>query len=553
MKNIAELARFVRFQLSQLKAQNKHHEFEHLCRHFARLRLCDRILPATGPVGSGGDQGRDFESYQTYLAGKGLGTSSFMGLGQDKRLVFACSLQDKIQQKIRADVTTICSGPNPVDVIYFFTEADIPVGARHILQKWARDTFNVELEIFDGQALSELLSSADVFWIAEEYLSVPADYYPQPRESESRYERNRSHWFLEEQVPTNYADFFEIKYGLRCATFEEKLKPDLSRWIKLIEQFAVPGSSIQLKRKASYEIAVAALRGQNNVDKYAPLVDEYFSSIDSLQDPADLVDACTLLSYCSSARCVGHSTRDPGQLHDWRIRLVRRFMKKLDASYKEGLPDKTFSVRPYAELYAEAISKAMYDKTKRGSVRPPWYGRKFAHVVPQEMSWIDIPGPGYSKVKAQQFIQNRYRNAIRPIRNSLVKLLENSDFRTAIRAMREEGYRDWHILLVISNVIVQHRMESRFGSKADSRELSKETMKEMWRDEPADSEVPSMKLFSREVIDLRKKFTWVTIGKTWGLEAPRRTPDFDALKRMLITRYGCGVDDVEHEDLFPEI
>lgn len=979
MKNVAELARYVRFQLSQLRAQNKHHDFEHLCRHFSRLKLCDRILPATGPVGAGGDQGRDFESYQTYLADHGLGNSSFAGVGQSKRLVFACSLQNKkIKEKIRADVKTICTGPTPVDAAFYFAEADIPVGSRHELQDWAREKFSVQLEVFDGQALSEMLCSPEVFWLAEEYLGVPADYYPQPHEPESRYEKYRAHWLAEERRPENYADFFEIKYALRQATFDAKLKPELSRWIKLMEMFAPPGSESHLKRKAQYEIAVAALRGQNNLDKYKHYVDGYFVAIDRLEDPADLVDASTLLSYCSTARCAGHSARDAAQLHGWTVQLERRlksllknattsglrcvllellgmssrlpfrkgvepnvqvddmfrywlrltkeipkaplfpleqfanvltviaphigddarysrltqdvdkllesrtggfvaaekcrdravsymeadqfipaikqlhsarirwfsaetikgsvlsmltlahcysklgldyaaayyslgamivafrsekeslkplfcraaflaadyffragasvtylqtltlafhahgayakapgdldqhddlqrasahciilralakrfnpeiaravdramaewpveeewkaelqaasedselpyykesaqsllqkiqeqltgipfgdlgrirriewsalgiywivthantydetriaeefvatcqivaadlagvdlallpttveinvelnsgdsfaivdkpdnlksawevtfprawladmghvqelregigavaaavlhgcsvltdaqFMRKLEVSYKEGLAAKTFSVRPYAELYAEAISRAMYEKLDRGSMRPQWYGLRFAHVVPREIAWIDTPGPGYSRAKSDEFIRNRYRNAVRPIRFSLPRLLETEELRSVIVTMRGEGYRDWHILLVICNLILQHRSEVRFGANADFRTLSKEMLQEMWRDEPAEFDLPPIELLKSELVESRKKFTWLTIGKTWGLEAPRRTPDFAAFEKLLTVRYGCKTDDVAHEEIF---
>jgi hypothetical protein len=80
MKNVVQLAAYIRFQLEQLKAQNKHHEFEHLARHFARLRICESVLPATGPVGAGGDQGRDFESYRSYLASTPIAAAKTWGL-----------------------------------------------------------------------------------------------------------------------------------------------------------------------------------------------------------------------------------------------------------------------------------------------------------------------------------------------------------------------------------------------------------------------------------------------------------------------------------------
>jgi hypothetical protein len=96
---ITELAKYIRFQLGELRAQNKHHEFEHLARQFARLRICENILPATGPVGAGGDKGHDFETYRTYLASTPIATSTFFGSAKDKKLVFACSLQQDIAQK----------------------------------------------------------------------------------------------------------------------------------------------------------------------------------------------------------------------------------------------------------------------------------------------------------------------------------------------------------------------------------------------------------------------------------------------------------------------
>ena len=55
----------IRFAFEQLSERNAQHEWEHLCRHLARDRICSNILPATGPVQAGGDQGRDFGTFHT--------------------------------------------------------------------------------------------------------------------------------------------------------------------------------------------------------------------------------------------------------------------------------------------------------------------------------------------------------------------------------------------------------------------------------------------------------------------------------------------------------
>ncbi len=883
--------------------------------------------------------------------------------------------------KIRSDIKTICSESERIDAIYYFAEQDIPVARRHSIRDWASEAFEVHVEIFDGQAISEALADPDTFWIAEEFLSVSADQYPQPAESGTRYTRLREHWLRASNAPRNYADFFEIKYGLRHATFNKAHIPDLSQWIRLIQTFATADVSLQLQRKAIYEVAVASLRGQNNLDKYSTEIDIYLASIATLQDAADLTDATTLLSYCSSARCLGHSVRSPEKLHEWSKTLVRRlksllattslpgrrclmlqllgnasrlqflhgveprletedmfrywdlmtkevekallfpleqfadlltvltphvggepqfmkltrkvdellesrtgafvaaekcrdravaymdaeqfipaikqlhatrvkwftaetlkgsilamltladcysrlglqyaaayyalgavivafrsdsealkpllsratfvaadhfyragasitylqlltlafyahntyarnpgdldqhgvlqratghgmilralarrfnseiarfvdlsmeewpidpeykselkaiseeatlsyytedeatlvrhiqddltdfpfadlggtrricwsalglywvvshdntydetliaeefvatcqiiaadlaavdlgilptsveieialnegddflidekldnektvwivsfprnwlaardhaaelhdrvaavatavlhgcsvlkssqFMEIMKKAYKEGLSSKTFSVRPYAELYSETLPKTMFKSLNRHEVRPPWYGQRLEYAVPSEISWMQSPGPGYTKAKALRFIGNRYKNAIRPIRLALTKLLEHEEFRTMIQKLRAQGYRDWFILVLLNNVILNYRVEKRVQGGAGLDELKKAMNDEMRREESADSAVPPTEFFEEIRIDFQKQITWLAIAKTWDLQAPRQTPDFKAFERLLSERYRCLEDDIEHEDPFPGV
>src|SRR5215204_3486269 len=88
-----QLTSYLRFQLSQMRAQNRHHTYEDLCRDFARQNILTNILPATGPVAGGGDQGRDFETFHTYLAGRLRFATGFLGLAATDTVVFACTLQ----------------------------------------------------------------------------------------------------------------------------------------------------------------------------------------------------------------------------------------------------------------------------------------------------------------------------------------------------------------------------------------------------------------------------------------------------------------------------
>src|SRR6185369_11789937 len=127
-----ELIGQIRFALSELASDNGQHRFEDLCRHFARERLVPNILPATGPVGVGGDQGRDFETFRSYLRDE-LGThGAFAGRLQQGHVAFACTLQqDGLPSKIRQDIKKITGSGSQVVAIYVFLVAPLPVATRH--------------------------------------------------------------------------------------------------------------------------------------------------------------------------------------------------------------------------------------------------------------------------------------------------------------------------------------------------------------------------------------------------------------------------------------
>ena len=168
MMTLDQVISRIRFELGQLSVLNKQHDFEHICRHLARARICSNILPATGPVSAGGDQGRDFESFRTYLKTSPIASSSFIELASDGPIAFTCTTTEKkkLVRKIKSDVAVIMGGGEPVIDIHYFCTEDLPVAQRHDLQKWAKANHNIHLEIYDGQAISELLSSRETFWIA---------------------------------------------------------------------------------------------------------------------------------------------------------------------------------------------------------------------------------------------------------------------------------------------------------------------------------------------------------------------------------------------------
>ena len=95
MTNLTEVKSQIRFQIDQLSSNNAHHDFEHLCRHLVEQEYVAIIIPATGPVSSGGDQGCDFETFRTYIRDNPSISSTFAALVTEKKIAFGCSLQKR--------------------------------------------------------------------------------------------------------------------------------------------------------------------------------------------------------------------------------------------------------------------------------------------------------------------------------------------------------------------------------------------------------------------------------------------------------------------------
>lgn len=340
MTNNVAVQNYIRFQLSELKAKNEHHRFEDLCRALARLTICERILPATGPVAGSGDQGRDFETFRTYLSSSPQLTSTFLGHGleNDKRmLVFACTMQaDGLKNKIKTDIASIMSGPVLPEAVYYYSEANVKVATRHALQEEVLDKHAIHLELFDGLAIAELLCNPDLFWVATEFLSIPTELYPISDGDNEAYLDIKFRWLNRELPPQTAADLSDLRYLTRESTHNSNVKAELTKWVGKLIEFREHSLSAALKRAATYEICVASLRGLNNLTEQLPLLTDYFDAIADIDDPVELVDVSTLLHYCFGAFKQAHLDVDKKLLVQWSERLVFKLDSLIHTAHSDA-------------------------------------------------------------------------------------------------------------------------------------------------------------------------------------------------------------------------
>jgi hypothetical protein len=331
--------------------RNAQHEFEHLCRHLTRARICSNVLPASGPVGAGGDQGRDFETFRTYLVASPIADSTFVGLASSKPIAFACSLKKQIAPKIKLDVGTISASGSTVESIHYFCSIDVPTAKRHRLQAWARKIHNLELEIHDGQSIAELLSERDVFWIAERYLSIPGEIYPRSpvTDGEGWYKE-----FLtkckESPPPLSYANFFDIKLAARNALTEPELRQDLPFWIELLKPYADADLPMILKRRSVYEVSVLSIKGLGTLEGQEADLRGYFVIIPQMRETADIEDAAALLNFCSYACSQHRCELRREEICAWNQSLTRKVDELLNESPSPTMKAHLLDERGYLSL-----------------------------------------------------------------------------------------------------------------------------------------------------------------------------------------------------------
>jgi hypothetical protein len=335
MTSPTELERSIRFGLSTLTETNSHHDFETISLGLARKRIATNLMPATGPVAAGGDQGRDAESYWTNLTNEEARTSFFIVGATDENVVLACTTQQAdIPSKIRADLQSICSRGEPVDRVVYFTLTPVPVGKRHELQEHARENHSVALDIWDALAISKELAEHDLYYLAVDYLHLPAELAPErPVSLTSRpewYENDLARWRAKALPASTLGELIDLRDGLRHASTDAALATDLPEWLKLAEALRENAATDEIAVRVEFEIAWATMRGTETLRPADEHVRAFFSLVpESLDDPGILRDATMLLDlgYAAMLRRVTGIPR--AELEAWHKALVDKIDTQL--------------------------------------------------------------------------------------------------------------------------------------------------------------------------------------------------------------------------------
>ncbi|MFC4056083.1 hypothetical protein ACFOY4_40895 [Actinomadura syzygii] len=339
-EHIPEAEAFIRFRLVEMSSRNEHHRFEEIATRVAQKRISSNIMIATGPVSSGGDQQRDAESFTTRLPHELPHAAGFVAAASTLPVVVACTVQSGgLRQKVLDDLAGICAeGAAPVEHVAYFSVHSISEGITHDLQRVARESYRVILDVFCGGDIATFLAQQDLVWVARHYLELPSHLVPPPEgEPAPQWYTDLIEALRQNNGPVALTPAVqgEVTHGLRHATWDEHANADLPEWLHFMGAFLADskgGADTELVFRACYEMAVARFRGMGVAAGVEDLVRRAVDYACTSSQPNIVDDAVTLGWYWGSMWMTGVAKAEASEIGAAMARLRGHLVDLLGAT-----------------------------------------------------------------------------------------------------------------------------------------------------------------------------------------------------------------------------
>lgn len=224
------------------------------------------------------------------------------------------------------------------------------------------------------------------------------------------------------------------------------------------------------------------------------------------------------------------------------------FEQLLKRSLENGLPLRTFSVRPIREIMQFLQPEGGERAEPTIELRLP--DARVESFVAPELAWRASLSTIYTEAKAKTFLRNRYRRNKEIIKLSLPRLLKNERVAQMIAELKDKGLLDWQILTLLSNIVCDYQVKAAAGTNTDLELLTPLLLERFGRAETERDVEFATDALTSEIVKTFQETLLASAFKIWGLELHRQTPDFKAMKQLLDVRFRHSTDDIPHGDPF---
>lgn len=178
------------------------------------------------------------------------------------------------------------------------------------------------------------MSDSETFWIASQYLEIPSEIFPKPKEEETWYQ-TKLNFFKQnpDKLTYTFEEFNEIKNCARHVYKNEQLKNDVVFWLDLIKEYAQSEVISLLKQKATYEYLIIKYVGLRTLEKDEPIVTSYLDWLFSKSiQPIDMEDLSIVLTHVNTAFKLNSINLDKKTILRWNDKLIELLNKQLAAT-----------------------------------------------------------------------------------------------------------------------------------------------------------------------------------------------------------------------------
>lgn len=225
---------------------------------------------------------------------------------------------------------------------------------------------------------------------------------------------------------------------------------------------------------------------------------------------------------------------------------------------ERGLDTKQISVNLYQRIHRDIYLENYFKLSMKTQFQKEDYNNLNLPKENAIMVWNNSLSNKYDNEKALKGIENRFNNSHKCIYLTLEKLKKEAGFSILINELRNEGWKDWQIIMNIFNFIINYKIKVfekiEISEDEDKMKRFRDMMIKYKNMDEKDCYIDfPLEAFKTEEFKAQLRINYVTVLNYFGLESKSITPNFEAIKEFLDVRFNFKDDNFDENNPLQDI